>query len=336
MDFKNLHIMIIEDTQPMYELLLDVLEGLGVGKTTLAKDGEEGFRLFCLRKPDIVITDWHMKPINGLQLTKKIRKDPKSPNKAVPVIMMTGYSSPERISEARDHGVTEFLVKPFSVKDLSRRLTHIIKSPRDFIVTETFAGPDRRRKDQENYEGESKRRIGEEKVLERIKASYELLSKAGGGEPVDQSIIDRCQKIIDENKINFVPLAQKYIDKIDEEIDIVKSLDQIPLRHLKSISAPVMQIKANARIFKYDRLGDLAAVMLNFLENLKEIDDDVIKIIEAHDRSLRILVEKEISGDGGNIGKNFQKELEDVCNRYARARAEKQKRQFEKIMREKE
>ncbi|MCB1783712.1 MAG: response regulator [Alphaproteobacteria bacterium] len=334
MDFKKLHVLVVEDLQPMRELLVDILDTLGVGTITTTDNGEEAFRIYCRKTPDLVITDWHMSPMDGIALTKKIRTDPSVADPTKPIIMMTGYGSPERISEARDHGVTEFLVKPFSVKDLSRRLTHIIKSPRDFIVTETFAGPDRRRKVKDGFEETSKRE-GSEKIIRRIKASYELLTKVGG-EEIDPEVIVRCQKILDNNKVNFAPLAQKYIDEIDSEIQVIKSLDEVPLHHLQNISSPVMQIKANARIFKYDRLGDLAAVMLNFLEHLNEVDDDVIKIIEAHDKSLRLIVEKEISGDGGDVGKHFQKELEDVCNRYARARSEKQKRQLEKTMREKD
>ena len=87
-----------------------------------------------------------MPKMDGLALTKLIRTSPQSPDKTIPIIMMTGYGSPHKISAARDMGVTEFLVKPFSAVDISKRIMNIIKSPRDFIITPQYAGPDRRRK----------------------------------------------------------------------------------------------------------------------------------------------------------------------------------------------
>lgn len=330
MDFSKLHILVVEDTEPMRELLVDVLDSLGVQKISVAKNGEDAFRLICLRNPDLILTDWYMSPMDGIALTQKIRTNPASPNRTVPIIMMTGYSSPDRIAQARDQGVTEFLVKPFSVQDLSKRIIHVIKSPRDFIITENFAGPCRRRRKNEEFDGPAKRN-GPEGIIKRISASFDLMSRVGVG-ALDPIIIDRTQKIIDNNEIDFAPLARKYLDDLRQELDLIKTTDHFSLRHLQEISAPVMQIKANARIFKYDRLGDLAAVMLNFIENLKEVDENVIKIINAHDRSLRLLIEKEMTGDGGAIGENFQKELEDVCARYTRMRSENQKRAFEKIL----
>lgn len=60
----------------------------------------------------------------------------------VPIVLITGYSAWPRVEEARNAGVTEFLVKPFTANDLARRIAHVINSPRDFIETQDFwAGP---------------------------------------------------------------------------------------------------------------------------------------------------------------------------------------------------
>ena len=75
----------------------------------------------------------------------------------VPIIMMTGYSAMPRVSEARDCGATEFLVKPFSANDMARRIAYVINKPRDFIETEDFFGPDRRRRKIDNYRGPRRR-----------------------------------------------------------------------------------------------------------------------------------------------------------------------------------
>jgi len=160
--FEKLSVLIVEDTVPMKKLVTSVLETLGVGTIFTASDGAEGFEKFCAENPDILLVDWHMVPMSGIELVEKIRSDPKSPNKTVPIIMMTGYSALPRVSEARDKGTTEFLVKPFSANDLARRIAYVINKPRDFIKTKEYFGPDRRRRVTEDYSGPKKRKSDEE------------------------------------------------------------------------------------------------------------------------------------------------------------------------------
>jgi len=141
----------------MRKLVTSVLETLGVGRILTATEGEEGYEIFCEEKPDIVIADWHMVPMSGIDLVNKIRCEKSSPNKMVPIVMMTGYSALPRVAQARDTGATEFLVKPFSANDLARRIAYVINKPRDFIETADYFGPDRRRRVMSDYRGPKRR-----------------------------------------------------------------------------------------------------------------------------------------------------------------------------------
>jgi DNA-binding response OmpR family regulator len=75
------------------------------------------------------------------------------------IVMMTGYSHKIRVEEARDVGVTEFLVKPFRARDLYARIEQLIEKPRRFVEAEAFFGPDRRRRKMkaEEYKGPKRR-----------------------------------------------------------------------------------------------------------------------------------------------------------------------------------
>lgn len=141
----------------MCKLVSSVLETLGIKRILTASNGDRGFDMFCAEKPDIVITDWHMEPVSGIDMVQKIRTAPSSPNKFVPIIMMTGYSAMPRVAQARDMGATEFLVKPFSANDLAKRIAHVINKPRDFIESDVYFGPDRRRKKADDYKGPKRR-----------------------------------------------------------------------------------------------------------------------------------------------------------------------------------
>lgn len=155
--FERLSVLVVEDTLPMRKIIYAVLQTLGVGTIYNASDGEQGFNTFVKHNPDIVLTDWHMPGGSGLEMVKQIRFDALSPNRMVPVIMMTGYSAFPRVSAARDTGVTEFLVKPFTADDLAKRLAYVINKPRDFIESNEYFGPDRRRRGVEDYKGPERR-----------------------------------------------------------------------------------------------------------------------------------------------------------------------------------
>ena len=156
-DFKKLTVLVVEDTAPMRKLMTSVLETLGVGRVFTADNGERGFEVFRRENPDIVIADWHMTPMSGIELTHEIRTNMMSPNRMAPIVLVTGYSALNRVSEARDVGVTEFLVKPFSANDLAKRLAYVINKPRDYIDCKTYFGPDRRRRSTPDYRGPKRR-----------------------------------------------------------------------------------------------------------------------------------------------------------------------------------
>jgi two-component system chemotaxis response regulator CheY len=145
-DFSNVSVLIVEDNQPMVQITRAILETFGIQKIHSAPNGEAGFKKFNEDTYDLLLVDWMMKPMNGIELTEKIRTDVHSKNTFVPIILMTGFSEKKRVFRARDKGVTEFLVKPFTANDLYKRLVQIIERPRQFVKYPQFTGPDRRRK----------------------------------------------------------------------------------------------------------------------------------------------------------------------------------------------
>ena len=151
--FDKISVLVVEDNQPMALMVKSILETFGISSIRLAKNGEEGFTAFCSINPDIVIADWMMKPMDGITLTRTIRNSPRTANPFVPIIIMTGFSEKARVEEARDAGVSEFLVKPFEAKDLYKRVVQVIERPRQFIRCDTFFGPDRRRRNDPQFTG---------------------------------------------------------------------------------------------------------------------------------------------------------------------------------------
>lgn len=156
-DFSKVSILVVEDNEAMLDLIKSLLETFGVGRIYVARNGKEGFDRFCATNPDLVLCDWIMEPVDGLDFADMVRNDPASPNKFAPVILMTGFSEKRRVLMARDTGINEFLVKPFNVRELYRRIAQVIERPRQFVRCSDFFGPDRRRTRNEEYGGPKRR-----------------------------------------------------------------------------------------------------------------------------------------------------------------------------------
>jgi len=107
--------------------------------------------------PDIVFVELAAEGVDGVDFTRRLRRSALACRQA-PVIMVTGQATAASILAARDAGVHEFLRKPFTVKDLLRRLEAVTLRPRDWIEAVDYVGPDRRRFNSGDYTGSLKRR----------------------------------------------------------------------------------------------------------------------------------------------------------------------------------
>ena len=149
--YEQLKALIVEDNPHMRTLLKTLLHALGVKTVYEAADGDAGLEIMRACKPDFILTDLSMKPVDGLEFTRQVRADKDNPY--VPIIMVTGHTEKARIMAARDAGVTEILAKPITVQNLMRRIAQVADKPRAFVRSNDYFGPDRRRRDNPDYIG---------------------------------------------------------------------------------------------------------------------------------------------------------------------------------------
>ncbi len=165
---ENVNVLVLDDNRHMRSLVQSILHALGVKQIREASDAPEAFKELQHFHADVIIADWHMEPLDGLDFVRLVRTAKDSPNPYVPIIMLTGHTEYQRVCEARDAGVNEFLAKPISAKALYSRFASIIENPRPFIRTKTYFGPDRRRQNLGPPRGVPERRKEEiEKLAER-------------------------------------------------------------------------------------------------------------------------------------------------------------------------
>lgn len=146
-------------------------------------------------------------------------------------------------------------------------------------------------------------------------ADRSVQAKAGTGRISEQRRA-KLEGTLKNNRLDFKAHGLELLNQLEEVLAKASSMD---VESLKSeVTKPVLDLAGSAEMFKYKLIGDLAAVMLNFLEQVKRVDKDVIAIVESHHKTLKAILYKEMEGDGGTQGKVLKAELIDVCQRYQR------------------
>lgn len=121
---KNLEILIVDDQNSMRQLTRHCLNQIGISQVTAAKSGEEALEALGKTKFDLVISDWNMDGISGLELLTKIRSNPVISK--LPFIMATGQKDKAQVIAAKEAGVNNYIVKPFSAADLKKRVEAVL------------------------------------------------------------------------------------------------------------------------------------------------------------------------------------------------------------------
>jgi len=119
MNLSNIKIMVVEDDALMRTFILNVLKRLGVVHFHECADGTAALKAVNTFQPDLILTDIHMKPMDGLEFVKRLNS---SPSHHIRVIFMSADSSRETLSAALPLGVSAYIVKPPRLADLKSKI----------------------------------------------------------------------------------------------------------------------------------------------------------------------------------------------------------------------
>jgi CheY-like chemotaxis protein len=158
---ETLKVLVVDDNAHVRAIARGILKSAGVGEIREAPNGRQALDVLKEWEADLVIIDFQMSPVDGLELTRRIRDPKGSPNPFMPIVMMTSYADRRLVIEARDAGVSEFLVKPVTAKGLLDRVEAAVFKPRPFVETDDYFGPTRRGVDAPDVAENPRRREGD-------------------------------------------------------------------------------------------------------------------------------------------------------------------------------
>ncbi len=117
-------ILVVDDYATMIRIIRNLLKQIGFENVDDASDGSSALVKMQGKKYGLVISDWNMEPMTGLQLLKEVRADEKL--KALPFIMITAESKTENVVAAKAAGVSNYIVKPFNAETLKKKMSAVI------------------------------------------------------------------------------------------------------------------------------------------------------------------------------------------------------------------
>jgi two-component system chemotaxis response regulator CheY len=121
---KEMHVLIVDDYKTMLRIIRNLMKQLGFNNVDEATDGTAALQKLRDKKYDLIISDWNMDPMTGLQLLREVRADTKL--KATPFIMVTAESKTENVIAAKEAGVNNYIVKPFNAATLKAKLQAVL------------------------------------------------------------------------------------------------------------------------------------------------------------------------------------------------------------------
>lgn len=331
---SGVNILLIDPDRELSMIIRKILKSLGFSTIHIAKDGSAALQLMRKNLIDLIITDWEMSPMSGIEFINYVRAEEDSPNPFVPIIMLTGHARRPYVEKARDTGITEFMVKPFTARQLCERIIQVIDNPRHFIVSPNYKGPDRRRKkvpfdaseDRRKYDKrtniicykkEDVHKAKKEKDVFMVDVDTSLRKKIGGfvtaRELFSEENIKEAQRIIFESRASFLDWI---IEDLSELEEAYKGLQVKNLAGMNMLAEASMRVKGRAGTFGYDLASQVADSLSDVANPEYMSDDRFLQVVRKHIDSMYVIIQRDIVGDGGAIGRELMSSLNHICTRY--------------------
>ncbi|ESQ88454.1 hypothetical protein ABAC460_15590 [Asticcacaulis sp. AC460] len=179
-------VLILEENTAYARMLADMLRSIGADNIVIETDESRALAMARNLNPQLILIEYKASKVDGIEFVKTLRRSDMACRKA-PVIMVKAEVTPAQLSEARNAGVHEMLMKPFAWQDLMTRLENVLFKTRDWVEVASYVGPDRRRFNTGDYKGAKKRksekdgsqRIAVEEAVRLLKSSLELFDDDG-------------------------------------------------------------------------------------------------------------------------------------------------------------
>ncbi len=334
---SHLEIAILDYDINAAQLTRKALSTIGITHTYLFRNSEAAVAHLQQKPVDILILAYESRPENGIQIVRYLRSSG-SPARTLPILFTTTVDTPECLENARDAGINEFIVKPFNIRVLLERLTAMLDQPRDFIVTHTYAGPDRRRSKIAQPPGGVERRgvggpemqpvpiykemLGEVFLDSRpriVRADFGLKQKmesammrmAGMENLLPQSEATRMEG-------DFLQWMLTDLDAIRRSIKLLESNPSNLRVCIETICKATINLRSRALPSGYTLAARVAIALHDFCQKYFNINNqNHFIVIAKHVETLQAIFTHRLTGEDNPIARELVNELHVLAQKYS-------------------
>ncbi|MEQ9491826.1 MAG: response regulator [Alphaproteobacteria bacterium] len=349
-DLSRLSILVAEDSAFMLKLFTGILQALGIERITTCDNGEEAIRVLSpiddssgptvgMTGVDMILCDRFMPVVDGAMFLRWLRRSEKSPDRFLPVVMVSAGADIDVLFETRDAGVDEFLAKPFSANAVVSRIAAVIETPRPYIYCPTYFGPDRRRKatavqkerrvisDDEievMHSGKSlpstrnkKKRVWIFKLHRHLKAKL-TTGNGDAGEPLfDPELIAAAEAKIAEMESDYSDWVQDSIAEMDKAHSAMVEDPSVSEQNMETIHRVALELRGQGGIFGYPLMTQFGKSLYETTSADPDPTSKRLSLIEAHIDLIKVVVKQKIKGDGGETGRDLLQSLAQAKKKFS-------------------
>jgi CheY-like chemotaxis protein len=281
-----------------------------------------------------------MSPINGAMLLRWIRQSPDSPDRFMPVIMISGAADSPKVHECRDLGASEFIAKPFSIRSIGEHIVSVIDHPRPFLHTKDYFGPDRRRKPRP-YHAED-RRVAAEGDIELVYSGKKSRPDNAKAKAFLYQLPNRLREKIAGAKREPLVIDPDLVKKAETQLDrmagdysewIKGSLQQLRTACIRAKGADIrrreqymvvmnriaLDMRGQGTTFGYPLITEFAKSLYECTVGVDDVEDPALAFIWEHINAISAIIRDQVRGMGGETGQALVAGLEQARAKRAAA-----------------
>ncbi|MBM3556200.1 MAG: response regulator [Alphaproteobacteria bacterium] len=345
--FERVSMLVAEDQDFLRSLLRNVLFAAGFRNVKSVVNGQEAIDYLAgMRNPgratttmssiDIVITDVFMEPVNGLELLRWIRQDQRSPNRFVPVLMLSAAADTEIVRQSRDLGVTEFVAKPFSVNSLIEKILAICERPRPYILVPTYFGPDRRRQNM-GAAGNAKDRRQPERQVRKFNSAIKNLNlvegqtwlfdlpnalkskldtSATGGIADLTKELAQAQQTMERAEVDAKRWFNEMVDRLGNMLAALQDEASEKPIVIKNIHGLAHELRGAGGIFGFPLVTQFGKSLYQWTDEAVDLRKETFDMVRAHIEVIRITVRQGIRTDNDRIAIEIKSILDKAIRKF--------------------
>lgn len=318
--FGALSVILVDGDPSSAQFSRNILSSLGIYQIRIVHDYEQFLAATAQEPADLVVYDTHNKTQADLAFIHKLRNEP-SDVATTPILALSSNITKEDVYNLVNCGATDLVAKPSDTKTVFGRIQNMVDSPRSFICTKDFKGPDRRRKQQPGRDDENRTARAPKTVTRE-----EFLRGDFDGPVMIQP--DFALKV----KTNHITLGNIMRPAVEDEFVFwsVSDLSTIEAGqmamadgapaapHIERICSSCLSIEARSEAYGYELGREVAGMLRTFCQvHFQDGEKEHLVVLEKHIQTLSLIYNGRMRGDGGAQGQALKNDLGLLAKKYS-------------------